>query len=193
MDADPTIYLIIPPLEARRVVQTAGQVYVRDCGCRVQQQRCPPAWREVCLLFEHASQEDRDQARPITPEEAVALLDVTWARGVIYRLFFTEAGQQVTELCSCCDCCCFPHQEAKQMANYRQQLRSEYVAVTDTDRCTDCGLCLESCFFEAHRLEDGRHHFADERCFGCGRCIESCPEGVIRLERQVGRGISLPV
>jgi electron transport complex protein RnfB len=71
-------------------------------------------------------------------------------------------------------------------------LCSGYVAITDEALCTGCGSCLESCFFEARRLEDGALHVMDERCFGCGRCLASCPEDAIQLEFQSGRGVPIP-
>jgi len=184
--------IIIPPVQALEIVAQANKVYVRDCPCRVSRQVCPRDTWEVCLLFKHASQDDLRDARPITTDEALSILKTTAERGVIYNLFYTQTGLQLTEVCSCCTCCCSPLRRMKQEGNYNDQLRSEYVAVTDAALCANCGLCQGSCFFEARRIENDTLHFADERCFGCGRCIESCPEGAIRLELQAGRGVPIP-
>lgn len=191
-ESETIIHFIIPPAEASQVVRRAGQVYLRDCVCRVREQACPPDTWEVCLLFEHAPEDDLKDARLITTDEALSVLKTTAERGAVYRLFYTETSHRITELCSCCTCCCVPMRRAKQAGNYGEQLRSEYVAITDTTLCAHCGLCEESCFFEARWIENGDLHFADERCFGCGRCIESCPEEAIRLERQIGRGTLVP-
>jgi ferredoxin len=185
--------LVIPPAQALEIAAQASKVHVRDCPCRASKQTCPRDTWEVCLLFEHASQDDLRDARPITVDEALATLQTTAERGVIYNLFYTETGFQITELCSCCTCCCSPLRRMKEEGNYKDQLRSDYVTVTDAALCVGCGLCQESCFFEARRVENGALQLADERCFGCGRCIESCPEGAIRLERQAGRGVPIPI
>jgi UDP-glucose 4-epimerase len=58
--------------------------------------------------------------------------------------------------------------------------------------CNGCGMCIESCFFEARRLDHGILLLTDELCFGCGRCIPDCPEEAIRVESQSGRGIPIP-
>ncbi len=185
-------HIVLPPAEAVEIIAQAAKIYVRDCPCRVREQVCPRDTWEVCLLFEHASEDELQDARPITTDEALAVLKTSAERGLVHRLFYKSPSLQLTEVCNCCDCCCGPHLELKQKGNYGEQLRSGYVAVTDEALCVDCGLCQESCFFDARWLEDGKFHFADERCFGCGQCINACPEEAIGLELQTGRGVSIP-
>jgi ferredoxin len=185
-------HIIIPRSEAREIVSRVDNIYLRDCPCRKRQRACPPDEWEVCLLFDAASQDDLCDARPITPDEALALLRVTAERGTINQLFYTHEGRRVTEICNCCTCCCFPLRELEQKGNYGEWLRTDYVAVTDAEQCAVCGLCEESCFFGARLVIDRELHFAAERCFGCGRCIPDCPEGVIALHLQAGRGVPIP-
>lgn len=185
--------MIIPPAEALTIVGGAGKVYLRTCVCRAQEQLCPPDTWEVCLLFESAPPDKIREARPITTEEALTILKTTAEQRAIYNLFYTHSDRRVTELCSCCACCCHPLYRMQKEGNYREQIRSEYVAVTDSALCVGCGACEESCFFGARRIENGRLHLVDERCFGCGKCIDSCPENAIGLERQVGRGLPIPI
>lgn len=192
-DSDHEDRLIIPPAQARDIVGQAGKIYVRECLCRSQEQDCPPDTWEVCLLFENAPPDLLQPARPISTGEALSILQITAGRRVIHNLFYFHTSRAVTELCSCCTCCCRPLRHMKTEGNYGEQLRSDYVAVTDPARCTGCGRCEESCFFEARRVEDGVLRLIDERCFGCGRCSESCPEQAITLERIVGRGESVPL
>lgn len=184
--------LIIPPDKAREIVAQADRIYLRDCPCRARERACPPEAWEVCLLFEGASADDLRDARPITTEGALRVLKTTAERRLINQLFYKETTHELTELCSCCTCCCFPLRRVKREANYGEELRSGYVAVTDPELCVACGECEESCFFEARFIEDGTLHLVDERCFGCGRCVESCPEGAISLEFQAGRGVPIP-
>lgn len=191
-ESDGVNRIIIPPAKALEIAARASKVYVRECVCRAREQACPRDTWEVCLLFEHASQDDLRDARPITTDDALSILKTTAERRAIYNLFYTQTSLQVTEICSCCTCCCFPLRRMKQEGNHNDQLRSEYVAVTDAALCANCGLCQESCFFEARWIEDGTLHFADERCFGCERCVESCPNEAIRLELQAGRGVPMP-
>ncbi|HPH94644.1 MAG TPA: 4Fe-4S binding protein [Anaerolineaceae bacterium] len=180
--------MIIPPEAARAVIRQAGQAFLRTCPCRAQEQNCPPDSWEVCLLFEHAAPEDLRQARPVSTGAALAVVQTAAGGRAIYHLFFTPDGR-ITELCSCCTCCCHPLQRIKH--GVHQPLRSEYIALTDPALCAACGLCLESCFFEARKVEAGGLHLEDGRCFGCGRCLSACPAGAIRLERVSGRGLPL--
>ena len=200
-------HLIIPPEEAERLVAQAGKAYLRECPCRAEMQVCPREKWEVCLLFEHASEEDRQEAREITTDEALRIVRMTTGRGDIHQVFSFvpeqgdfEDGARPFELCNCCTCCCFPLREMKEKGNYAQELRCDYLAITDAALCVGCGACLDSCMFEARQLGDGapfgqthdKLYLIDERCFGCGRCIASCPEEAIRIEFQAERGVPIP-
>jgi ferredoxin len=184
--------IIIPPDKAFEILKKAEKVFVRNCPCRVQARLCPPDTREVCLLFENASQEDLQKARSIDKNEALAILKTTLKRNVIYTLFYSADHQKATEICSCCTCCCRSIRDKEGKGNYHKLLQSEYVAVTDEDLCTGCGTCEESCFFKARQVISGIMQLNAEQCYGCGRCIPFCPEGAIKLERQTGRGMPIP-
>ena len=191
-ETEPIRGLILPPDKAREFVAQAGQVYLLDCVCRVRQGACSPELTNLCLHFEGASQEELQKGRPISTQEALAVLETAAQHRLISQMFFKKTGLQVTELCSCCDCCCAPIRRLVEASNYHQQLRSGYVAVNDDALCVSCGLCQDSCFFDARRLDAGGLALVDERCFGCGRCVESCPEGAIRIKWQAGRGMTIP-
>ncbi len=184
--------LIIPPEEAEKLVAGAGQVYLRECPCRSEKQACPRDKWEVCLLFEDAPDQDRQQARAVSSDEAVRVVKLTSERGDVHQLFYSQDSMRPRELCNCCTCCCVPLREAKEKGDYADQLRSGYVAVTDPALCDACGSCLASCFFEARQLEGDSLTLIDERCFGCGRCVAGCPQDAIRLEFQPGRGVPIP-
>lgn len=55
-------------------------------------------------------------------------------------------------------------------------------AEVDEDLCTLCEKCIETCFYNALKMEDGRLVVGDE-CRGCGVCTCVCPEGAIRLKK----------
>ena len=183
--------LVIPPAAAFEITAQADKIYVRDCICRAREQRCPPDTWEVCLLFEPAAPEDLQQARPITANEALAILKRMVERRAIYQLFYTKTSHEITELCSCCTCCCSPLNRIRREGGYADELRSGYMAVTDITTCDNCGLCLEDCFFGAREIAGGTLHLIEARCFGCGRCIAGCPQDAIRLERVGGRRLPI--
>lgn len=53
-------------------------------------------------------------------------------------------------------------------------------AEVDEDLCTLCERCVETCFYNALRMEDGG--LVVEECRGCGICTCVCPEGAISLK-----------
>lgn len=177
--------LIIPPQEAEKLVAQAGTVYLRNCPCRSQMQICPSEKWDVCILFEHASEQARQLAKPISTDEALRIVRMTTQRGDIHQVFYFQNGGRPFELCNCCTCCCHPLREAKERGDHFEgQLQSGYIATTDAESCIGCGTCVESCFFEARQLEGGVLFLTDELCFGCGCCI--------LIEYQTGRGIPIP-
>lgn len=183
--------IIIPRNKAYEIILQGRDVFVRDCICRSMKKACPKDIWNVCILFENASENDLQDARPITTKEALSILETTSGKNAISNLFYTHDNHAITELCSCCTCCCRPLHRMKEEGNYSEELRSEYIASTDRSLCEGCGLCEESCFFEARQLENDSIQLVQEQCFGCGRCLEICPKGAISLERKNGRGVSL--
>lgn len=52
------------------------------------------------------------------------------------------------------------------------------------DRCTDCGLCITACAYEARRTP---HEIDGDRCRLCGLCASICPSGALTM-RPVSSG-----
>ena len=52
------------------------------------------------------------------------------------------------------------------------------------DKCTGCGLCVDSCPFDAIDMVDGKA-IINEKCTMCGACIETCNfEAIIQEESE---------
>lgn len=56
-----------------------------------------------------------------------------------------------------------------------------YLAEIDTDKCTQCGTCIDLCRFEAVKENFEIDPIA---CEGCGVCVDLCPEQAIDFPQQ---------
>jgi dihydropyrimidine dehydrogenase (NAD+) subunit PreA len=54
-------------------------------------------------------------------------------------------------------------------------------AVINTQKCTRCGVCLRSCFYDAITLTRVGAVINDEACDVCGMCSEVCPVNAVSL------------
>jgi Fe-S-cluster-containing hydrogenase component 2 len=50
----------------------------------------------------------------------------------------------------------------------------------DKEKCTGCGLCVETCPVETIHLENEISDINMDNCIRCGRCHDICPEEAIR-------------
>jgi ferredoxin len=44
-----------------------------------------------------------------------------------------------------------------------------------SEKCVGCGICVDSCNFEAISLVEGKAIINQDLCVGCGLCREMCP------------------
>ena len=56
----------------------------------------------------------------------------------------------------------------------------------DTEKCTGCGECEESCTFEAIFVEDEVAVVDQDACTLCGICVDGCPEGALVIHGEEG-------
>ena len=66
------------------------------------------------------------------------------------------------------------------------------VAVVDERLCAGCGTCVETCAFQAIKLERGEGVLSTARvapllCTGCGNCVTACPSKAITLQSSTDR------
>jgi heterodisulfide reductase subunit A-like polyferredoxin len=68
-------------------------------------------------------------------------------------------------------------------------VHSEFIATTNETLCLECGLCSQSCPFNARVLKDKGLAFDPEHCYGCGVCIPACPEKAIEMRKRHERSM----
>ncbi len=62
------------------------------------------------------------------------------------------------------------------------EFRASREALIDTEKCRQCGLCLELCRFKAI----SEHYEVDSvACEGCGVCVHACPHDAVSFEEKL--------
>jgi len=55
--------------------------------------------------------------------------------------------------------------------------------IIDSDACTGCGVCEESCTFGAIKVGDDGYAIVDESCTLCGLCVDDCEAGALSIDQ----------
>jgi ferredoxin len=166
---------VLPSEQVLDVFRNAQSIAVQNCGCRLHYSRCGKPL-EVCFLLNETGEHSitKGRARSVSLSEAVDITRKADQYGLVHLTLY-QPDHEIYALCNCCPCCCHDLQLMKCYNRRELVARSEYVAVTDRDSCTDCGTCVERCVFDARTFDDGRMLYNPDLCLGCGLCVTVCP------------------
>lgn len=177
---------IFPYERATQLIEGARSWGVRDCICRVQQKLigkgCDHAV-ENCIMFAPVERafDGSEATRPITKEEALAILREAADAGLVHSAANVREG--VFYICNCCACCCGVLRGAAEFEQRGAVAPSGFSVRVDPDACVGCGACVERCQFGALSVADGACVVEGARCVGCGLCVAECAVGALELER----------
>ncbi|MCX6626423.1 MAG: 4Fe-4S dicluster domain-containing protein [Candidatus Solibacter sp.] len=169
------------------VESSAGPFATMTCICRhgreLQGEKCRQTnLKENCLTLGMAASDmvRIGQARPISREEMLGLLDAADKEGLVLQ---PENTKNPLFVCCCCGCCCGVLTSAKRLPQPAEYFSANFQAAMDADVCDACGVCLSRCQMDALLDEDGDGRPAVDRarCIGCGLCVSTCPSGALRL------------
>lgn len=141
---------------------------------------------EVCLMFDGESYLDRGQARTITKEECLNILDEAEERGLVLQPGNTY---EPFCICLCCHCCCGVLSTANQFVKPAEFFATNYIVELDEAGCIGCGICVKRCqthaiTIEDKKIEDKKAVINFDRCIGCGLCVTKCPKKVLTLRKK---------
>lgn len=176
---------VLPQEQALQILRNARSFALTDCVCRTHYGRCDKP-RDVCLLIDKMSDKavERGRGRRLSLAEASEVLKKAEEHGLVHMTLY-EPGKKIYALCNCCACCCHDLQLLRDYHRTDLVARSDYIAVTYKERCTDCGKCVERCVFKARSMREGQMDFNAGDCLGCGLCVSVCPEqATVMQERQ---------
>lgn len=175
---------VMPKEQALEILRSAETVALNECVCRSHYKRCDHPL-DVCFLIDELAVKrvEKQTARYIDLEEAEEVLRKANKRGLVHLTFYMP-GNKIYAFCSCCDCCCHDLQLLRLYDRKDLIARSDYMAVSDMEICTDCGECIDRCLFGARRWQEEKMHYYPELCYGCGLCVNVCPVEATELKQQ---------
>jgi electron transport complex protein RnfB len=185
----------MPYEQVSHIIEQGKSFRVGECICKKEQgilgHPCEKSI-EVCLsvMPVEGVEPIREWGRPISKEEAYAILKKPEEEGLVHLSGNVENGQSF--FCNCCGCCCGVLRAINEL-NVSNVVNAHFCAEIDEDDCTSCGICLEErCQVRAIEEVDDTYRVIPERCIGCGLCVTDCPTEAIRLLRRSDEEIVIP-
>ncbi|MFC2094918.1 ATP-binding protein [Candidatus Bipolaricaulota bacterium] len=175
-------HTVLELVEAERILRAATLISLGDCNCRKTKKNCDKPVN-VCMVLNNPVEESSewgDSFREVSVEEALEALRVSHEAGLVHLAYRKNNGD-ISELCSCCECCCWFLGTLKQYDFHDGVVESSHVARHLREECVACGLCVMKCPFDAWVAEEdgAKPTLNEDRCFGCGVCVTACPSNAI--------------
>ncbi len=168
------------------IIERAESWGVLDCICRKQKALIGDPCKhpiEMCMTFSNRPEAyaGASEVRALTKAEAYELLQRAEQAGLVHTVSNSQKGTWY--ICNCCTCSCGILRGMAELGVANVVARSAFVNTVDEELCNACGLCLESCQFNALSL--GEVVTVDQvRCVGCGVCVSTCPDHALVLVRR---------
>jgi ferredoxin len=164
--------------EARELTKKIERFWIVNCGCRGGEGNvCKRSRHDVCLEFSEQTAASGPRRHEITRNEVEEILKEAKDTQLVSRPFRDFQTRTITEgICFCCDCCCGYFKNPEEICD-----KGVFIEKTDMDSCTNCGVCVDACYFKARTMHNGEHYIDREKCYGCGLCVGVCPENCIEM------------
>jgi Pyruvate/2-oxoacid:ferredoxin oxidoreductase delta subunit len=192
---------VLPSQTVEEIIAKFDDIAVGHCFCRQRRNLLGEPCRTQapvvnCFTFGKSARHTVAQgfAKPVTRDEALAILKEAEQAGLIHKAFHPGAREsaQETSICNCCKDCCDTlrlwRDGTLPLVN-----ATYHLAVIDHEACTGCGTCVDWCPTDAIVLNDEGLAVRDESaCLGCGVCARFCPEAAISLKEGLRKVFVLP-
>jgi ferredoxin len=177
---------VAPYESAAGIIEQAQSWGVQDCICRVQTRLIGKPCNhpvEMCMVMSPRPDAfaDASEIRALTKDEAYATLRKADQAGLVHSVSNNQRGDWY--ICNCCTCSCGLLRGLAEMGIANVIASSAFVNTVNEPLCTACGLCIDSCQFDALTLENVVV-VNKTRCVGCGVCVNTCPDEALILVRR---------
>jgi ferredoxin len=177
---------VAPYESAVGIIEKAQSWAVLDCICRKQTaligKGCKHSVR-MCMAMNSSpgAFQTTNEIEAITKDEAYAILHRADQEGLVHTVSNNQKGTWY--ICNCCTCSCAILRGMSELGIANVVASSAFVNTVDMNLCNACGLCVESCQFDALTMEDTAV-VNRTRCVGCGVCVTACPDQALILVRR---------
>jgi len=179
----------------KRYLINSDKIVLLDCECRTNRRNCDAPIRACIGLNDKAKRllngEDDEEGWPsklnpteITVDEALRVLEETHEAGLVHLAYTQKKDSELIDfdyVCSCCTCCCGILGAVLRYGLAPHLLKSDTVELTDPEKCTLCGVCVDRCQFGAREIVNDSMVVDSDLCLGCGLCVSTCPTNAITL------------
>ncbi len=168
----------------RKIVKDTNQsIAVANCVCKEGEallgNPCKQTKNiEVCISFGASSYLDRGQARTISKEECLDIMDRAEREGLVLQ---PGNSLQPFCICLCCGCCCGVLTSAKKYEKPSELIGHNFYANVINEACNGCSVCVKRCQIDAISIEDKKAVIDLDRCIGCGLCVTTCKNEAMYL------------
>jgi Na+-translocating ferredoxin:NAD+ oxidoreductase subunit B len=179
---------VAPYDDIRKIIERADSISVADCYCdahRKKQGQHTTEPLERCFLFGVYADYliEKGFGRRLSKEEAMAILTKCEDAGLVHNV--TDLENPIF-ICNCPEYC--GSNIARRVAPSPFAISPRihnYVASVNTDQCSGCEACLESCNLKAISMgQQGVAQINGETCVGCGVCVTKCPAEALTLKER---------
>ncbi|HEX5639028.1 MAG TPA: 4Fe-4S dicluster domain-containing protein [Burkholderiaceae bacterium] len=187
--------------KAAAIVDRADRFAIGLCSCRHEHEhaggRTCKVPLDTCSSFGDATvgfMVRNGLAREVSKAEM--LDNIARSRDLGLVLNADNVQRNVTFMCHCCGCCCNVLRGISLHGYPNAVVTSSYIAESDRERCSGCGICSRACPIQAiSRAPDpeprfrkfGRPVVDNELCIGCGVCTLRCKPAAMRLHKRKQR------
>jgi electron transport complex protein RnfB len=181
------VNLQVAPYEsAAGIIEQAQSWGVQDCICRVQTRLIgKPCNHPVDMCMVMSPHPDAfvnaNEIKPLTKDEAYATLRRADQAGLVHSVSNSQRGDWY--ICNCCTCSCGILRGMAELGIANVVASSAFINTVDEALCNACGLCVESCQFNALSVNNVAL-VNGTRCVGCGVCVGTCPDHALVLVRR---------
>lgn len=165
------------------VKKTKQSIAVANCVCKEGEALLGHSCKqteniELCISFGASAYLDRGQAREISKEECLSIIDRAEKEGLVLQ---PGNSLQPFCICLCCGCCCGVLTSAKKYNKPSDLIAHNFYAKVNIEKCNGCSKCILRCQMDSINIEDKKAIVNIDRCIGCGLCVTTCKPGAMQL------------